>query len=241
MNDLINLLKRSEYVVAFTGAGVSTLSGIPDFRGPDGIYKRVDADRIFDVNYFVQDPSYYYSHAKEFIYELHLREPSIVHTECARLEEAGIVGAVITQNIDMLHRRAGSKNVIEVHGSPTVHRCLQCGREYSYDWASECVHRDEVPTCEACGGLVKPDITFFGELLPEGAIQRATEEASRADLMLVLGTSLFVQPAASLPLYTLESGGAIAIVNQGATPLDMRAACRYDDLESCFRRIAQEV
>ena len=241
MDDLIARLKTARNVVIFTGAGVSTLSGIRDFRGRNGIYREFDADKIFAIDCFHEDPSYYYSHAKDFIYNLHTKEPSIVHRECARLEAMGIVRSVVTQNIDMLHQEAGSQIVIAVHGSPIRHTCLRCGRKYTYEWAAAIVHQDRVPHCEACDGVVKPDITFFGEMLPQGALNRAVEEAVAAELIIVLGSSLVVQPAASIPLYTLQAGGELAIVNDGGTPLDSRATYRYDDLETVFERIANEL
>jgi NAD-dependent deacetylase len=243
MDDLVNLLKSAGNVVVFTGAGVSTLSGIPDFRGKNGVYAqgKIDAYKGFDINGFLEDPAYYYRHAKNFIYTMHEKQPGIVHTECARLEWLGIVRSVITQNIDMLHQKAGSKKVIEVHGSPRTHHCLDCGRVYLYEQIVEIVHRDEVPVCEDCGGIVKPDVVFFGEMLPERAMERAHDEASRADLMLILGSSLAVHPAASIPLTTLNCGGKIAIVNEMETYLDEYAVYRAEDLEACFRRVVEEV
>lgn len=233
MQRLVELITQSSYVVAFTGAGVSTLSGIKDFRGENGLYKTVDADRVFNIHAFVDDPSYYYRNTKRFIYDLDEKRPGIVHTELARLEEAGIVRAVITQNIDLLHQKAGSRNVIEVHGTPSVHRCLDCGREYAFERVAAIVKRDEVPWC-ACGGAIKPDVTFFGEALPAAAIEGAVRECSRADLLLVLGSSLVVTPAAHFPLYTLDHGGRLVIVNRMPTPLDRAAALRYDELEEVF-------
>jgi len=241
MDELIAHLKSARHAVVFTGAGVSTLSGIRDFRGRNGIYKEFDADRIFALDYFLTDPSYYYRHARDFIYNLHTREPSLVHRECARLEQAGIVRCVITQNIDMLHQKAGSRRVIELHGSPTRHSCLKCGREYSYEWAAEIVQKGETPRCEGCGGIVKPDIVFFGEMLDRRSVDEAVSESEQADLMLVLGSSLVVQPAASLPMCTLRAGGKLAIVNDGETPLDELATFKFSDLEACFRRIAEAV
>ncbi len=232
------MIAASRRAVAFTGAGVSTLSGIPDFRGPRGLYRQLDADRIFDLEGFLEDPGRYYRASRDFIYAMGEREPSLVHRECARLERLGWLRAVITQNIDMLHRRAGGRNVIEVHGSPTVHRCLECGREHDFAWARDRVRRDEVPACEGCGGTVKPDIVFFGELLPPVAWSRALAAAEACDLMLVLGSSLVVHPAAGLPLLALRSGARLAIVNDGATPLDRYADWRGDDLETCFRHLA---
>jgi NAD-dependent deacetylase len=237
MDDLIAALRASRYTVVFTGAGVSTFSGIRDFRGRNGIYREFDANRIFALDVFREDPSYFYTHARDFIYNLHTKAPSLVHNVCARLESMGVVKSVITQNIDMLHQRAGSRRVIELHGSPETHHCLACHREYPYKDISERVHRSEVPCCEACGGSIKPDITFFGELLDEGSIMAARREAIRAELMLVLGSSLAVQPAASIPTLCVNLGGDLAIINDGETPFDWQASYRYTDLEACFEAI----
>ena len=157
------------------------------------------------------------------------------------MEAEGRVRAVITQNIDMLHHKAGSRNVIELHGSPLQHVCVECGAEYSYTWISEQVHQDRVPRCTACGGVIKPGIVFFGEMLDEAALGRAAAEAGAADLMIVLGSSLVVQPAASLPLLTLRGGGRLVIVNADRTPLDGLAVCRCDDLAAVFARVAKEL
>ncbi len=241
MEELIRLIQNSRRIVVFTGAGVSTLSGIPDFRGDEGLYKQLDGDLIFDLDVFRRDPSFFYTHGRELIYGLGDHAPSLVHTECARLERAGLVTAVVTQNIDMLHQRAGSQTVIELHGSPAHHTCLGCGHDYDYDWACARVARDGVPRCEICGGTVKPDITFFGEMLPDGALERAGDLAAAADLMLVLGSSLLVQPAASIPLVTHRCGGKLAIINKGETPLDRLADVRLDDLAVVFEAIAARV
>jgi len=241
MEPLIQLLKSSHHAVVLTGAGISTLSGIRDFRGRNGIYRELDADRLFDIDQFRRDPSFFYSHSKDFIYGLADKEPNIIHHQLARLEELGVIRAVITQNIDMLHRKAGSRRVIELHGSPAGHRCLACRRRCDFPWVRAEVMADRVPRCPDCGGVVKPDITFFGELLDVQALREAEALAADADLMLVLGSSLQVQPAASLPLYTLEKGGTLAIVNDGATPLDAWAEVRFDDLETCFRAIAEQL
>lgn len=241
MQSFIKALQEASYCVVFTGAGVSTLSGIRDFRGKNGIYKEYDADKIFDIRYFRQNPSYYYKHAKNFIYDLDTKEPSLVHNECARLEKLGIVKAVITQNIDLLHQKAGSEKVIEVHGSPKIHRCLRCNAIYPFDFIAEIVQRDQMPSCKKCDGIIKPDITFFGEALPEDAVSDAIEEASKADLIVVLGSSLVVQPAASFPLYSLRNGGVLAIVNDGETPLDSRATYRFHDLETVFKEIQEKI
>ena len=230
MQRLLDLLAQSTRAAIFTGAGVSTLSGIPDFRGPNGLYRQFDADKIFDIDYFRRDPAYFYRQARDFIYGLDGRQPNPVHTACARLERLGRVRGVITQNIDMLHQRAGSRVVHELHGSPALHHCLTCGVARRFDEVQRMLASAPVPLCPACGGVLKPDITFFGEMLPEAAFAAASVLAQEADLLLVLGTSLVVHPAASLPQLTLRAGGRLVIVNAGETPYDDKAELRYDDL-----------
>lgn len=241
MERFVNLLKNSKYCVVFTGAGVSTLAGIRDFRGKNGLYKTEDAEKIFDIDYFRRDPSFYYKSAKNFIYNLDEKEPAIVHTELARLEKLGIVKAVITQNIDLLHQKAGSKKVIEVHGSPSFHRCLKCGKTFGFKKIAETVQGGGVPKCDKCGGIIKPDITFFGEALPYLAVEEAIKESSKADLMVVLGSTLVVQPAASFPVYAVRHGGKLVIVNNMPTPLDYAAELRYEDLGEVFKFISENI
>ena len=239
MSELAEMIESAGSTAVFTGAGVSTLSGIPDFRGPQGIYRHLDADRIFGLDQFRRDPGFYYEHARDFIYTLDEHSPAIVHTVCADLEAKGLISGIITQNIDMLHQRAGSRNVIELHGSPATHSCPGCGLQTTFEQVVPEVRAGRLPTCSQCGGIFKPDITFFGEMLPAGALEKAFALAGSADLMLVLGSSLVVQPAASVPLVTLEAGGRLAIVNLGETPLDSRAACCQVDLETEFLELAR--
>ncbi|MDR0910086.1 MAG: NAD-dependent deacetylase [Spirochaetaceae bacterium] len=244
MKKIIDYLKEAKHAVALTGAGVSTLSGIKDFRGPDGIYKMKDVDynRMFDIETFYEDPSIYYRKAKDFIYGLDAKEPSIVHNTLAKLEKAGLLKAIITQNIDLLHQKAGSATVIEVHGSARIHYCLHCpGIRVPYEEVVPIVRRDEMPKCPKCGRVLKPAITFFGESLPAEAINEAIRQAQEADLMLVLGTSLTVYPAAGLPDYTLRNGGKIIIVNNQPTPLDRSAELKLEDLGASFAELEKEL
>jgi NAD-dependent deacetylase len=232
---LYGRITKARHCVALTGAGVSTLSGIRDFRGKNGLYKEMDAEKMFDIDYFMEDPSYYYRVAGSFIYNIDEKEPSIVHTILGELENRGFLKALITQNIDLLHQKGGSKRVIEVHGSPQIHYCLRCaGVRMSFDEAAALVKAGKLPTCPHCGGVLKPAITFFGESLPAEALRDAAAEAQKADLMLVLGTSLTVYPAASLPDHTLRNGGEVVIVNNMPTPLDGRAVQHFDDLGGVF-------
>ncbi len=239
MEELVRKLKAAKHCVAFTGAGSSTLAGIRDFRGKNGLYKDFDPEEIFHINSFKNDPAYFYKNAKKLFYELDKVEPCIVHTGCAHLEKMGIIKRVITQNIDMLHQKAGSQNVIELHGSPYIHYCLSCRKEFSFTRIKEMFNTVEVPYCDDCGGLIKPNTIFFGEQLPVDAIEDASFEARSADLMLILGSSLVVHPAASIPVETVQSGGEIVIVNNQPTPLDNLAALRYESLEEVFEFINQ--
>lgn len=242
MHQLLSLMYSSSHCVFLSGAGISTLSGIPDFRGSTGIYKQFDADKIFDIHYFRKDPAYFYTHGREFIYNLEEKEPNIIHKMLAQLEDEGIVKSIITQNIDMLHQKAGSRRVIEIHGSPAQHTCLHCGKKFPYEFISPIVHGPQVvPKCDGCGGLVKPDIIFFGEMLNQNFFSQAISESSKADLMVVAGSSLVVHPAASLPLNTIKHGGRLIIVNNMPTPLDEYAYLRYPDLEAVFRYLEKEI
>jgi len=241
MNRLVDLLKESKYVVALTGAGISTLSGIKDFRGKDGLYKQRDADKIFDIDWFYRDPSLYYSAAKDFLYNMKDVSPSIVHLELARLEEKGIIKAVITQNIDVLHQKAGSKKVLELHGSLGKHRCTKCGATISFEEVTATVNKDQVPYCSRCNAVFKPDVVFFGESLPVEVLSEARKEASKADLLIVLGSTLVVNPAAMIPGYTLQNNGKIVIVNNMETYLDERASLLYEDLGEIFNYLSKNI
>jgi NAD-dependent deacetylase len=235
VTELYKLICESKHLVAFTGAGVSTLSGIRDFRGKNGI---ANGETVFNIDVFEEDPSVYYNNARSFIYNLNEKEPSIVHTVLGELEKRGILKAVITQNIDLLHQRGGSSNVIEVHGSPKVHYCFHCsGVRMGFEEAAAIVLSGSMPKCPKCGRVLKPAITFYGESLPIEALKEATVQAHKADLMLVLGTTLVVYPAASMPEYTLRSGGRIVIVNNMPTHLDRQASMHFDELGPVFEEL----
>ena len=235
VTELLEKIKRARYCTALTGAGVSTLSGIRDFRGKNGLYNEPDSEKIFDIDYFEKDPAFFYRASASFIYNIDTKEPSIVHIVLAELEKRGLLKAIVTQNIDLLHQRAGSRTVIEIHGSPKFHYCLRCaGVRMPYEEAAAIVRTGDFPRCPNCGRILKPAITFFGESLPIDALRQATDEAQKSDLMLVLGTSLTVQPAASMPRYTLRQGGEIVIVNNMPTPLDSQAVLHFDDLGEVF-------
>ena len=229
MQKLIEAIRNARHVGCLTGAGVSTLCGIPDFRGPQGLYKQPNAERIFDIDWFDRDPSVYYNGCAELVYGLDRFQPGPVHKALKHLEDLGLLKGIATQNIDMLHQKAGSSNVYEVHGSPILHHCRLCGDEKTFEEVLAMLKGGGVPKCK-CGGTYKPDITFFGESLPEEAFTASQSLAIKSDVFLVLGTSLTVFPAAGLPRLTLQAGGKVFIVNAQPTSLDEYAAGVYRDL-----------
>ena len=229
---LFEALEKARRPVFFTGAGVSTLCGIPDFRGPNGTYRDPDAARMFEIELFDRDPSFFYEKADSLVYGGSDVRPGPVHEALVALQRAGKCAGVITQNIDGLHERAGSSPVFAVHGSAAIHHCRSCGAARTFDEiaAMRGGVPGAVPRCPECGGVFKPDITFFGEALPEEAFSGAVDLAGRCDLMVVLGSSLVVHPAASIPALAARRGAPLAIVNRGSTPLDDRAFFLADDL-----------
>jgi NAD-dependent deacetylase len=220
---LAQLIRAAQPCVVLTGAGVSTESGIPDFRSPTGIWAEFDPLEYASIDAFRRDPAKVWSFYAPRFSMLTEAEPNDAHRALAALEVAGLVRAVVTQNIDLLHERAGSRDVIEVHGSIRTSSCRACGESYPLAEVVALLETEPAPSCHACGGVLKPDVVFFGELLPEDAIERASELAREAGLLLVVGSSLEVYPVAGLPRETLEAGGRVAIVNRDPTPYDGEA------------------
>ena len=238
LEQLAVLIRTAKNMTVFTGAGVSTLSGIRDFRGINGVYKEPwhgrDVEDILSLNTFLQEPELFYGWATEFVYCLERFEPSVVHRVLAKLEEKQLLKALYTQNIDLLHTKAGNKKVFEIHGSPALHHCMKCRMEYSYEEISPMVLGGKVPYCDRCGGLVKPDIVFYGESLNEELLDKGFTDFENSDLVLVLGSSLTVQPAASLPMAAKYGGADIVIVNNQPTNLDSSAVLTFNDLKVVF-------
>ena len=216
------LLAGSRRGVAFTGAGISAESGIPVFRGEGGLWTTMDPYRVASIAQFRKDPGAYWR------YSLENRrtgaEPNPAHRALKALEDAGIIQAVITQNTDGLHQKAGSGDVIELHGSSSRVVCFDCAGEFPREEIDRINRAQTPPPCPGCGGTyLKPTVVLFGESLPPQALYRAEVEAESADLMLVVGSSLQVYPAAGIPEKALEQGASLCIVNAEATPLDARA------------------
>ncbi|HLQ62948.1 MAG TPA: NAD-dependent protein deacylase [Candidatus Acidoferrales bacterium] len=219
------LIAAARRGLALTGAGVSQESGIPTFRGPDGLWRRYDPVKVSSLEYFMQDPAAYWSVARERGQLVLQALPNAGHHALAALEEAGHLAAVATQNTDGLHLDAGSRRVIELHGSGRTVRCLDCGARETRAAVHARLAAEMPPRCLACGGgHLKPTTILFGEPMPAAATAEAFELAQAADLMLVAGTSLAVYPAAQLPLVALEAGAPLVIVNAEPTPFDRFAA-----------------
>jgi NAD-dependent deacetylase len=224
---LAELLRESSCTVALTGAGISVPSGIPDFRSPGGIWTKVDPMKVATIDAFRSDPRRFWDFYRPRFQMLEGIRPNPAHEALVELEGRGLLEAVVTQNIDRLHREAGSRRVIEVHGTIETSSCTSCEASYRLEDV-EGLFVDGVAQCKLCTGLVKPDVVLFGEFLPERAIAEATELASRAELMLCVGSSLEVYPVAGLPELTVANGGKIALVTQSSTPYDRQAAMKLD-------------
>jgi NAD-dependent deacetylase len=225
---LAELIEARQPCVVLTGAGVSTESGIPDFRSPTGIWAEFDPLEYASLDAFRADPAKVWRFYAPRFAMLTEAEPNAAHVAIAELEGRGFVRAVITQNIDLLHERAGSREVIEVHGSIRTSSCLSCGATYRLAEVAAQLETRDAPVCAECGAVLKPDVVFFGELLPEAAIDRAYALAGEAGVLLVVGSALEVWPVAELPLVTRRAGGSVAIVNRGPTARDDDAELRID-------------
>jgi NAD-dependent deacetylase len=226
---LAALARDARSVVALTGAGISVPSGIPDFRSPGtGLWETVDPMQVAHIDAFRSDPVRFWRFYGQRFATLDDKLPNAAHRALAEMERRGMLDAVITQNIDMLHAKAGTRELIEVHGSIASCCCPACGGSIPSEEARARLLRDPdgVPRCEDCVGPLKPNVVLFGELLPEQALERARDLCEQAELLLCIGSSLEVHPVAGLPLLTLQCGGAVAIITQGSTPLDEIASVR---------------
>lgn len=218
-------LAAARRVACLTGAGVSTPSGLPDYRSSGtGVWENYDPTRAANIDYFRRDPRPFYAAYRELGRALLTAAPNPAHLAIARLEALGKLSCVATQNIDSLHQAAGSRLVYELHGHLRSCACLECGRRRAFQPYLEALVADgAVPRCETCGGVIKPDIVMFGEVLPLDVLMAASAAMRAADVCLCVGTSLQVYPAAGLPLETLAAGGALIVVNMGPTSLDSEA------------------
>lgn len=239
-----NLLKHATHAVALTGAGHSTPSGIPDFRSPtSGVWENVDFVEVATIYSFAQKTEAFYDWIRPLAKTMRDAVPNPAHVALAQLEAAGYLSAVITQNIDMLHSRAGSHEVYELHGNMSHATCIQCYEVYeARPYIDEVIEHGGVPRCPACGGVLKPNVILFGEQLPAHALLAAERAARAADVMLVAGSSLVVTPAADLPQLALTNGARLIVVNYEPTYVDRRAdVVIHDDVAEILPRIVAEL
>ncbi len=225
-----DLLRSAENAVVLTGAGVSVPSGIPDFRSPGtGLWENVNPMEVAHIDAWRRDPDRFWGFYGQRFASLTDKRPNGAHLALAELERRGLVRALITQNIDRLHRVAGSERVIEVHGSIESSVCMECGGRVTLERVVEQLATHEgAPECPACIAPLKPDVVLFGELLPERALSEAQSLAMDADLMLCVGSSLEVYPVAGLPAIVVGGGGRLVLVTQGPTPYDGDAEVKLD-------------
>ena len=232
---LVALIAAASRVAVFTGAGISAESGIPTYRGAGGTWSQYDPDKYASIEYFRSDPSYYWTFFKEVRMDLiSSAEPSSAHIAVADLQHSGKVFSVITQNIDGLHQKAGSDRVLELHGNTTKFYCFECHAPYHLDEVRERLETQLPPHCVKCNGVIRPDVVLFGEMLPVDVVEDATRDAQTCDLMLVIGSSLVVYPAANLPYHAKLAGAKLVIINIDPTPLDSVA-------DLCIHRPAGEI
>ena len=223
-----DLIINAKRVVVFTGAGVSTESGIPDFRSPGGIWSRFDPDD-FTYQKFIRDPEVRKKQWQMLGEGLLTTgaKPNPAHYAIAELDRLGKLDCVITQNVDNLHQKAGvpADKVFELHGNMQWAVCLSCGRRYPFEQIKARLDKgEEIPDCEVCHGLLKPDAVFFGEQLPQKVLEEATHRSSNCDLFIVIGSTLVVYPAAYMPIYATQAGAKLVIINLSSTPMDREAA-----------------
>jgi NAD-dependent deacetylase len=238
-----DLIRASSYTVALTGAGISTPSGIPDFRSPgSGLWETVDPMEVASQTVFRHHPERFYRWIRPLAQGWMSSRPNAAHQALADLEKAGRLQCVVTQNIDDLHQEAGSSRVIQIHGNLQEAVCVGCYRLFSSNPLRRWLRQEmEVPRCEFCGGVLKPNVILFGEQLPQSLLQQAREEFSKASLALVVGSSLEVTPAAMLPLEAVQHGAHLIIVNRIPTYLDPRAdVVLREDVAEVLPRLAYE-
>jgi NAD-dependent deacetylase len=214
------LLRSTGRAVALTGAGISTESGLPDFRSPGGLWANVDPMAIASRSALERRPEAFYEFYRSRLSQLGQAQPNAGHVALAALERAGRLHAVITQNVDGLHQAAGSRQVIELHGNLREAACTGCGAIGSISLIVEALEAGALPRCGRCDGVLKPNVVLFEDLMPEGPWERAVLAARACDVMLVVGSSLQVTPAAYLPQEALDHGGRLIIINREATPYD---------------------
>lgn len=224
IQEAARLILKSSSTVALTGAGVSTKSGIPDFRGPHGLWTKIDPSKFATIDAFFSDPKGWWETALQLAPVILRAKPNPAHTMLAKLERMGLLQWLVTQNVDALHQRAGSKHVLEVHGSLLSASCTLCQIQVDRSHLEHAIKKRQIPpTCPACGGILKIDAVFFGEALPREVFGQALQAARDCQLMLIAGSSLTVYPVDTLPSIARQSGASVIIINEEPTPFDEMA------------------
>lgn len=235
----VQLINESNNIAALTGAGISTSAGIPDFRGPKGLYvtRQYDPDLVFNIDHFYQDPKPFFEFARDFIGLTQNLQPTTTHQFLAKLEDQGKLKGIITQNIDCLHQKAGSKNVLEMHGGIGESYCLECQDRFDFEEMKNKLKEEEIPHCQ-CGGVIKPDIVFFGENVK--CLNESAELAMQSDLFFVIGSSCVVYPAAMMPEY---AQGKVVVVNMDEIQLNSNNIFMTvkEDLDAFFKKVLEKL
>ena len=240
--ELSEIIKNSRSMVFFGGAGVSTESGIPDFRSENGLYQAKNEfgyapEDMLSHEFLVDHTKEFFSYYKKYVVYADAK-PNGAHTGLAKLEQSGILAAIITQNIDGLHQAAGSQSVLELHGSIHRNTCLKCGRKFSLEYV--CSSSDVIPYCDLCGGIVRPDVVLYNEQLDDVILKTALERLQNADALIVGGTSLAVYPAASLVRYFY--GSKLIVINKSRTDVDKSANLVISEpIGEVFNRVMAEI
>ena len=239
-----NLIKESHHVVALTGAGISTPSGIPDFRSPgSGLWTRYSPMEVASLTAFRYDPEHFYEWLHPLALTLFNARPNPAHLALVKLQSSGYLTTIITQNIDGLHTRAGAKDVLEVHGTMSTLTCIDCFKQFPAEGIlQEYISHCTTPHCRDCGGILKPDVILYEEQLPVKTWIKAEETSRKCDLMIIIGTSLEVMPSAKLPVFALEHGARLIVINRFETYIDVRAEVVIrEDVADIIPKIAAEV
>ncbi|MCC7117240.1 MAG: NAD-dependent deacylase [Anaerolineales bacterium] len=239
-----DLIRQSKRAVALTGAGLSTPSGIPDFRSEGtGLWAHDEPLDVASLQTFRTAPEKFFAWFRPLAGQIYHAQPNVAHLALAALEKAGKLVSIITQNIDLLHQKAGSNSVIETHGSLQTLTCTQCYQRVNAEpYVDAFIETGDLPHCSTCGGVLKPDVILFGEQLPQAAWMKAQTAARQCDLMIVIGSSLEVLPVAGLPMQALERGAHLAIVNHTPTYLNVRADVVFDqDVSLVIPAIVEKV
>ena len=237
VNECVRLIEEARSIAALTGAGISTSAGIPDFRGPQGLYitRQYDPDIIFDISYFQRDPKPFFDFARDFLELATEITPTVAHSFLVRLEREGKLKGIVTQNIDSLHQKAGSQNVFEMHGSFILSHCCKCRKKYELAEMKKRIASETVPHCN-CQGVIKPDVVFFGEDVK--FLNESYALAGKSDLFFIIGTSCVVYPAASVPQFVK---GKIVVINKGhiELPYPNVVLSVEEDIDSFFAQVKE--